>query len=107
MSNNKPKILVMGATGKVGKGVIPLLTANSNIEVIAAARSPETAKNLGVQVVYLDLDEPETVAQALNGVERVFIDGMIFRSAEKRLLAKASLRWVRVSNTVIGMFVSS
>jgi hypothetical protein len=37
----------------------------------------------------------------------VFIDGMIFRSAEKRLLAKASLRWVRVSITVIGMFVSS
>ena len=36
----------------------------------------------------------------------VFIDGMIFRSAEKRLLAKASLRWVRVSITVIGMFVS-
>jgi hypothetical protein len=33
----------------------------------------------------------------------VFIDGMIFRSAEKRLLAKASLRWVRVSITVIGM----
>ncbi len=30
----------------------------------------------------------------------VFIDGMIFRSAEKRLSAKASLRWVRVSITV-------
>jgi dienelactone hydrolase len=36
----------------------------------------------------------------------VFIDGMIFRSAEKRLLAKASLRWVRVSITLIWMFVS-
>jgi len=31
---------------------------------------------------------------------------MIFRFAEKRLLAKASLRWVRVSITVSGMFVS-
>jgi hypothetical protein len=31
---------------------------------------------------------------------------MIFKSAEKRLLAKASLHWVRVSITLIGMFVS-
>jgi dihydrodipicolinate reductase len=46
MPNNKPKILVMGATGQVGKGVIPLFTANSNIEVIAAARSPEKAKKI-------------------------------------------------------------
>jgi uncharacterized protein YbjT (DUF2867 family) len=46
MPNNKPKILVMGTTGQVGKGVIPLLTANSNIEVIAAARSPEKAKKI-------------------------------------------------------------
>lgn len=36
----------------------------------------------------------------------VFIDGMIFRSAEKRLLANASLRWVKVSITLIWMFVS-
>jgi hypothetical protein len=36
----------------------------------------------------------------------VFIDGMIFGSAEKRVLAKASLRWVRVSITLIWMFVS-
>ena len=32
----------------------------------------------------------------------VFSDGMIFRSAEKRLLAKASLRWVRASMTLMG-----
>jgi hypothetical protein len=31
---------------------------------------------------------------------------MIFRSAEKRLLANASLRWVKVSITLIWMFVS-
>jgi hypothetical protein len=34
------------------------------------------------------------------------VDGMIFKSAEKRLLAKASSRWVRVSITLIRMFVS-
>ena len=36
----------------------------------------------------------------------VFIEGMIFRSAEKRLLANASLRWVKVSITLIWMFAS-
>jgi hypothetical protein len=37
----------------------------------------------------------------------VFIDGMIFRFAEKRSLAKAALRWARASMTVIGMVLSS
>ena len=32
----------------------------------------------------------------------VFRDGIIFSSAEKRLLAKVSLRWVKVSMTFIG-----
>ena len=73
MSSNKPKILILGATGQVGKGVIPHLTGNPNVQVVAAARSPEKAKNLGVPVVYLDLDKPETIAPALEGIERVFM----------------------------------
>jgi uncharacterized protein YbjT (DUF2867 family) len=49
MPNNKPKILMLGATGQVGKNVISPLIANDKVEVIAAARSPEKAKDLGVQ----------------------------------------------------------
>ena len=73
MANTKPRILVMGATGQVGKGVIPNLIANPKVQVIAAARSPEKASSLGIPVVYLDLDKPETIAPALEGIERVFM----------------------------------
>jgi uncharacterized protein YbjT (DUF2867 family) len=69
MANTKPRILVMGATGQVGKGVIPNLIANPKVQVIAAARSPEKASSLGIPVVYLD--KPETIAPALEGIERV------------------------------------
>jgi uncharacterized protein YbjT (DUF2867 family) len=70
---NKPKILVQGATGQVDKNVIPHLIASDNVEVLAAARSPEKAKELGVPVVYLDLDKPESIASALEGIDRAFL----------------------------------
>jgi uncharacterized protein YbjT (DUF2867 family) len=73
MPNKKPKILVLGATGQVGKTVISHLIANDKVEVIAAARSPEKAKDLGAPVVYLDLDKPESIAPALKGIDRAFL----------------------------------
>jgi uncharacterized protein YbjT (DUF2867 family) len=63
----------MGVTGQVGKGVIPNLIANPKVQVVAAARSPEKASSLGVPVMYLDLDKPETIAPALEDIERVFM----------------------------------
>ena len=47
--STKPKILVQGATGQVGKNVISHLIPRDKVEVLAAARSPEKAKDLGVQ----------------------------------------------------------
>jgi len=64
--NHKPRILVTGATGQ-GKQVIPHLAANKNLEHVAALRSPKKAQGIGVHVVCLDLDKPETVAPALEG----------------------------------------
>jgi NAD(P)H dehydrogenase (quinone) len=69
----KPKILVIGATGQVGKVVVEHLTANPNVEVIAAARNPEKAKDLGISVVRLDLDKVETIEPALKGIDRAFL----------------------------------
>ena len=69
----KPRILITGATGQVGAGVIPHLKANPTVEVVAAARTPEKAKSLGVPVVHLDLDKPETIASALEGVDRALL----------------------------------
>ena len=72
-TREKPKILVMGATGQVGRGVIPSLTADPSVEVVAAARSPEKLEHLGLPVVTLDLDRPETLGPALAGIDRVFM----------------------------------
>jgi hypothetical protein len=69
----KPKILITGATDQVGKGVIPYLTADPSVEVIAAVRSPKMAAHLGIFVVYLDLDQVDTMAPALKGIDRLFV----------------------------------
>ena len=53
--------------------VIPYLIASDKAEVLAAARSPEKAKDLGVPAVYLDLDKPESIAPALEGIDRAFL----------------------------------
>ena len=37
--------------------------------MIAAARSPEKAKEIGVPVVLLDLDKVETIEPALKGID--------------------------------------
>jgi len=69
--SRKPKILVMGATGQVGGAVLPYLAGNSNVDVIAAVRTPEKARGFGVPVVHLDLDKFETIGPALHGIDRV------------------------------------
>jgi uncharacterized protein YbjT (DUF2867 family) len=73
MTNIKPKILVMGATGQVGGAVLPYLATNPAVEILGASRSPKKASHLGVTAAYLDLDKPETIAPALEGIERVFM----------------------------------
>jgi NAD(P)H dehydrogenase (quinone) len=73
MPRSKPKILVLGATGQVGKGIVEILKNNPEVEVIAAARSPQKAKSLGVPVVYLDLDNPESIASAVQGIDRALL----------------------------------
>jgi NAD(P)H dehydrogenase (quinone) len=69
----KPKILVLEATGQVGQLVVQHLQNSPNIEVIAAARNPQKAKDLGVAVVQLDLDKVETIEPALKGIDRAFL----------------------------------
>ena len=69
----KPRVLVMGATGQVGGSVIPLLARKANLEVVAAIRNPAKANKFSVPTVHLDLDDFETFAPALTGVDRIFM----------------------------------
>jgi NAD(P)H dehydrogenase (quinone) len=70
---DKPRVLVMGATGQVGSAVINQLKANPSIDVIAAARNVAKAQTLEVPVVHLDLDDIDTFAAALDKVDRLFM----------------------------------
>ena len=73
---NKPNILILGATGKVGGEVVNQLVDNLNVNVITATRSPEKAqafKDKGIDSVILDLDKPQTISPALENIDRALL----------------------------------
>lgn len=80
------RILVTGATGFVGSHLVPtLLTAGH--DVTAATRRPDDYDGpAGVGAVALDLDEPSTVAPALEGVDVAYylVHGMESSSFAER-----------------------
>jgi uncharacterized protein YbjT (DUF2867 family) len=68
-------ILVLGATGVVGQGVVEGLLARG-VRVRGASRDPGRAAArgaAGVEWVHMDLERPETFGPALAGVDRVFL----------------------------------
>jgi NAD(P)H dehydrogenase (quinone) len=76
MTTSKPNILVLGATGKVGKETAHLLTQSGDVRVVAGVRSPEKAQHLiekGIEVRHLDLDRQDTLAPALEGIDRALL----------------------------------
>lgn len=77
MSDTKPRILVTGASGQLGRLVINnLLTTLPASQIIAMARDPETITNLsarGVEVRVGDYTKPETLEAAFAGVHRLLL----------------------------------
>ena len=68
-------ILVIGATGNIGKDVVAGLRAKGE-QVRAMVRDPEKAKatrEAGVEYVAGDLGDPKSVAAALQGIEKAFL----------------------------------
>jgi len=68
-------ILVVGGTGTIGSEVVRLLKAE-NAPFRALVRDPAKAESLeaqGVETVAGDLRQPETLPEALQGVEKVFV----------------------------------
>lgn len=69
------KVLVTGATGKVGSEVVKQLAAKG-VAVRAAAHHPEKAQELAgdnVEIVKFDYSDPTSVAAALEGVDKIFL----------------------------------
>ena len=71
-------IAITGATGQLGRLIIEKLKAAGQADVIALARSPENAADLGVPARAFDYDQPDTLAPALSGV-----DTLMFISASE------------------------
>jgi uncharacterized protein YbjT (DUF2867 family) len=67
-------ILVTGATGNVGRELVPQLLATGQ-PVRVLTRDPAKAAHLGNEVhrVRGDLDEPQTLAGALDGVRAIYL----------------------------------
>ncbi|MCB2408943.1 NmrA family NAD(P)-binding protein [Hymenobacter lucidus] len=70
-----PTVLVLGASGTIGRQVVKDLEGQA-VNVRITSRNQETVEQLrreGKDCHYLDLDDPRTFALALAGVDRVFL----------------------------------
>lgn len=81
MVANKRKILVTGATGQQG-GALARLLLQKEHEVYALIRSTKSEspkaqnlRNQGAKLVEADLDKPDSLEQATNGIDSVFLMG--------------------------------
>ncbi|PKV78543.1 SDR family oxidoreductase [Nocardia fluminea] len=69
-------ILITGATGTIGSGIVRQLAAEG-VAVRAATRDPERAGfPAGVEVVRVDYRDPATFAAAMTGAEAAFLVGV-------------------------------
>ena len=73
LSNNKKLIAVIGATGQQGGGVVRALQARGQFRVRALTRNSDKYREIAEEVVAADLDKPETLKVAFEGVHGVFL----------------------------------
>lgn len=74
--NARPKVLVLGSTGAIGGRIVKLLARNPAVVAVRAVRSAETLAELnreGKPTVLLDLNDPASFPDALEGINRLFI----------------------------------
>lgn len=101
------EILVIGGTGHVGAALVQDLMARGET-VRVGTRRPEAVSAAGAKGVLVDLDRPETLGPALEGVNRLFVLAPAGEADHVRLLAPvvdaAAQRGVKVVlQTAIGV----
>ncbi|MCG8582568.1 MAG: SDR family oxidoreductase [Bacteroidales bacterium] len=68
------KIGITGATGQLGQKVIEKLTKETAAEnIVALVRNPSKASGLGVEVRAFDFNQPENLASALEGIDKLLL----------------------------------
>jgi NAD(P)H dehydrogenase (quinone) len=73
---DKPVVMVLGVTGKLGGLVAKQLRADSSIKLRVTTRRPEQIESLASdygEAVLLDLDDARSFPAALKGVDRLFL----------------------------------
>ena len=77
------KILVTGATGKIGSRFVPrLLQRGHNVRILARdEKKAELLKQLGAEIVVGDLLHPPTLPNAVQNMDAVIHLGAFFRGA--------------------------
>lgn len=76
MTSQKPTVLITGATGQIGGDTLRLLQDDDSITLVAAVRSTAKAKPFeaqGIRSVIMDFDKEQTLAPALQGIDRVLL----------------------------------
>lgn len=76
MTSHKPTVLITGATGQIGGAALQNLLADDSITPVAAVRSAAKAEPFearGIRTVILDFDKEQTLAPALQGIDRAFL----------------------------------
>jgi len=72
---NVGKVLVTGATGNTGSGLVPALRS-AGVDVRAFVRDESKAqplKDAGAEIFVGDLDQPETIKPAVEGVDKIYL----------------------------------
>ena len=75
MATNGSTVLVTGATGNVGSGLVPALRA-AGIDVRALVHSEDKAlalRSQGVNTIVADMERPETLRDAVWGTDKVYL----------------------------------
>jgi len=75
-NQKKPRILIIGATGRIGSRVIVEIAKVDSVQAVYSSRTLEQVnawRKDGKDAVLLDLDRPETFPEALTEVDRLFL----------------------------------
>ena len=83
------KVLVTGATGKVGSAVVAeLVQRGADVRVLVRKQPKEGSLPHGVEIALGDLLDPVSVEKALVGVDRLFLlNGVVADELTQALIA--------------------
>jgi uncharacterized protein YbjT (DUF2867 family) len=72
-ASHKPRIAIVGATGRVGSTLTSLL-ASDPVDITVLTRRPDAAQlPKGASIAAVDFDQPHTLQEALRGADRLLV----------------------------------